>query len=364
MALLSDLPAELVEEIVSGLCIACTPVDRRCCYNSSCNCAEMDPADLARISALASLCLTSRHLNNIATRHLYHHVHGQKWWLLARTLLARKDLGHLIRSMRIGCCRPIGEDDCPPQVAAYYSSHCNKYLDALPESDRVDAMSRLDDDELYTGVSNIQIEILCGGLCGPNLETLEAVISYCEVFLYFAPSSMPRLRSVVFSHGDTMNGITLGAVAPLFRAAPNITRALFCMANSCPTLDSGRDAAPILPSLTSLEFQSSNFSGPSLVEILSACPNLETFRYEMGGAAVGCRQFTIQQAQDAFLARAVKLRSLCLDAGKNYNWERDWDAAEAGELGRLLAERGVRFEFNRPCDREDQVSTSRPFAPW
>ncbi|KAK4167835.1 hypothetical protein QBC43DRAFT_202808 [Cladorrhinum sp. PSN259] len=354
MALLTHLPVELVEEIVAGLCIACTPIETRCCYNSNCYCAEMGPADLARISALASLCLTSRHLNNIATRHLYHHVHGQQWWLLARTLLSRKDLAQLIRSMRIGFGRGVNEADCPPQVVAYYNSQRKIYLDALPENYRNEAIYHLGNGKLYAGDGNIQIDIL-SSLC-PNLETLEAIISYFEVFRFCAPHSMPHLRSVVLSHSDTELGIDLGNVALLFRAAPNITHALFYMVNSCGKLDA------TLPKLTSLDFQSSTFDGPSLVEILSTCPNLETFRYEMGGAIVGHEQFTIQEAQDVFLAHAVNLEWLCLEAGDNYNWEDEWDAAEASEMGELLAERGVRFEF-KPCDWEHQVDTSRPFAP-
>src|SRR5690349_11335034 len=168
MAIFSDLPVELIEEIVGGLCIACTPIETRCCYNSSCNCAEMGPADLARISALASLCLTSHHLNNIATQHLYHHVHGQQWWLLARTLLSRKDLAQLIRSIRIGFDRGVNESDCPPQVVAYYNSRHRIYLETLSENDCNKAISHLDINELYAGSGNIQIEIL-SSLC-PNLE--------------------------------------------------------------------------------------------------------------------------------------------------------------------------------------------------
>ncbi|KAG7289930.1 hypothetical protein NEMBOFW57_006307 [Staphylotrichum longicolle] len=311
-------------------------------------------ADLAHISALASLCSTSRHLNNIATRHLYHHVRGKHWWRLARTLLARKDLAHRIRSMRIPSVTGVEEADCPPQVVAYYDSQRKIYLDAFLGDDRDEAMFHLGDDELYKGGGNIPVEIL-SSLC-PNLETLESDIYYFGTFRFCAPHSMLHLRSIALSHNDTRYGMSLEHVAPLFRAAPNITHALFCMVSSCDKLD------VTLPKLISLDFRKSTFSGSSLVDILSACPNLKTFRYEMGSAMVGDEQFTLREARDVFLAHAPKLESLCLDTSDNEIWKEDWDEAEASEVGGLFAERGVWLAF-KPSIWGRRVRTSRPFAP-
>lgn len=283
--------------------------------------------------------MVSRQLNDTATRHLYHHVHGQRWWLLARTLLARNDLARVIRSIRIGFYWTGDEIGCPPEVAAYYKSQRKIYLDALPEDARREAMSRLSEDELDTGSNtNIQANVLCS-LC-PNLETLGAIIGYFDVFRFSAPDSMPLLRKIALSHADTELGIDLQNVAALFRAAPNITHAVFHMASACSTLD-----GVSLPKLTSLEFQSSALDAPLLVEILSVSVNLEILRYEMGGACVGYDQFGIQEAQAAFLTHAPNLKSLSLEAGDNDNWDEDWDAAEAGEMGKVLEKHGVQFEF-------------------
>lgn len=65
----------------------------------------------------------------------------------------------------------------------------------------------------------------------------------------------------------------------------------------------------------------------------------------MGGACVGYDQFGIQEAQAAFLTHAPNLKSLSLEAGDNDNWDEDWDAAEAGEMGKVLEKHGVQFEF-------------------
>jgi hypothetical protein len=213
------------------------------------------------------------------------------------------------------------------------------YLDALPEDKRHEAMYQLTEDGLYTGSNNnIQVDIICS-LC-PNLEGLEAIIDYFDVFRFSAPNFMPLLRRIALSHADTELGIDLENVAALFRAAPNITHAVFHMVNRCSKLDD-----VTLPKLTSLEFQSSTFDEPSLVKILSVCPNLETLRYEMGGASVGYEQFSIGEAQDAILAHAPNLKSLSLEAGDNDNWDEEWNAADADEMRKVLEKRGVQFEL-------------------
>jgi hypothetical protein len=333
MGLFSNLPAELLEAIVAGLCIECRGGEERCCFSYNC-CTNTHPDDVKRISALASLCLTSRKLNSVATRHLYHHLDGRRWWLTARTLLARKDLAQLTKSIRT-CFHPgIDQVDCSPEVLAYFHSHRRAYLDRSIEDGYY---SNLKDEELYNADQNIPFDLLTS-LCR-HLETLQSFIGGFETFYFCTPQSHPRLRFIALSYGDTEYGFNLKHVAPLLGAAPNLTTALFNMASSCSWLDM------TLPNLTSLEFQSSTFNGPSLVNILSACPNLETFRYEMGGALVGYEQFSISEARDAFFAHAPRLKKLSLEAGDNDHCDEDWEDDEAEEFGRLLKERGVEFEY-------------------
>ncbi|KAK4465369.1 hypothetical protein QBC42DRAFT_313635 [Cladorrhinum samala] len=356
---LSGLPAELLEEIVAGFCMACTPIERRCCYDPNfCDCIRKHPNDLTRISALVSLCLTSRRLNGIATRHLYHYVHGPRWWLLVRTLLARADLAQLIRNMRLSeYNRSVNRDDCPAEVMAYYQSQAEIYLDTLPESDRGDARG-LDERTLCDGKINVQLEILLSGLC-PNLETLEAVISWGAAFRFCVPGSMPHLRRLVLSHGDTEGGFELKTMAPLFRAAPNLASAVFFMAyHSCEEEELCEGLGATLPKLTSLDMHSGILDNAGLKELLSACPSLEDFRYEMcnrGLSYSDTSHFAIAESQGVFLTCAPNLRSLSLEVGINDMWEDgQWDRGELDELGRVMAERGVRFVF-KSDDPEDGI---------
>ncbi len=73
------LPVELVDEIFKWLCPHCVKY--------------------GRANALLQLTRTCKRLNAAATPHLYHHPLTPRWWLLARTLIARPDLGLHVRSL-------------------------------------------------------------------------------------------------------------------------------------------------------------------------------------------------------------------------------------------------------------------------
>lgn len=336
-----DLPLELVEGIVAALCVECAPAEERCCFDSSCYCGDDHvKVNAERISSLASLCLTSRSLNSVATRHLYHRLPCKKWWLLARTLIARWDLAQLAKGMRFGNHGVVSKEDCPPEVLAYFEEEREAYLDGLPEGVRDEALDRLNENDLYTGNGNIELDIMTS-LC-PNLETLHATVGYFDVFRFCTLYSMKKLHSIALSHADTELGMHLGNFALLFEAAPNITNIIFHM------LASAGDLGFTLDKVTNLDLKWSTIGSESLVNVLSAFPNLETFRYGMGGALVGYDQFTAAEARDAFLVHAPNLKSVCLDAENNDQYDEEWDEAGMGELGQVLEQRGVRFEF-RPC---------------
>lgn len=337
MGLFSNLPAELVEEIVAAFCVECTPGEERRCFDANCGCRDDDHT--GAVASLASLCLTSRHLNSVATRHLYHRLHCNRWWLLARTLITRRDLAQVAKGMRFGNRGSVGKKDCPPEVLAYFEEQREAYLDGLPERMREGALSRREEeDDLYKGNGNIQLDIMTS-LC-PNLETLHASISYFDAFRFCKPQSMMSLHSIVLSHADTEYGIHLENAEPLFRAAPNITNMIFHMLASSDSLDFTLDK------VTTLDLQYSTIDGQSLVNVFMACPNLETFRYRMGGAIVSYEQFTVAEARDAFLAHAPNLKSVCLDSESNDQCSDEWDGSEMEDMGRMLEERGIRFEFS------------------
>ncbi|KAJ4289413.1 hypothetical protein N0V88_006893 [Collariella sp. IMI 366227] len=146
------------------------------------------------------------------------------------------------------------------------------------------------------------VDILAS-LC-PNLKTLYAITGYFDVFRFYRPDSMPSLHSVVLSYVDTELGINMKNAAPLFRAAPSITKMIFYM------LSSSDNLGFTLDKLTSLELQRSTLDGESLVNIL-------VVYYGMGDALVSYELFTTDEARAAFFEHGPKLNTLRLDAKDN-----------------------------------------------
>ncbi|KAK4039903.1 hypothetical protein C8A01DRAFT_16203 [Parachaetomium inaequale] len=343
---LGILPGELVEAVVTALCVYCSPGEGRCCLNSNCTCLDGDPTDRSRISALASLCLTSRKLNAAATRHLYHVLPSRKWSLLARTLLARKDLARLAKALRVGFCFSADGSHSSPELDSYFSEQLGAYLDSLSSDKRTQIRQRLPRENLFPESNNAALDIMVS-LC-PNLETLEAILEYLEVFRFCPPNSMPRLQTVVLSHGDTEGGIHLRNLEPLFLAAPNITSLTLYM------VDERGGIQATLEKLTHLDFQCSAFDAATLASVLAACPSLESLKYETGGPTVGYNEFTLPEARDAVLAHAApSLKLFRLSAGDNDMRDEGWYERDLPEMERVLVGRGIRFEF---CPRKGDGS--------
>jgi hypothetical protein len=347
MAQFSNLPVELVDAILQALCLGCTPPeDDGChtCYSPICCCSAGSPADNSRVAALAALCLTSRQLNSLATVHLYHRpICDDRMALLARTLLARKDLALLVKDLRVGEVQ-FDPSQLDPETAAHFTRQFQAYQDGLSDDERESAgpdRLPLGQNGQLSHESPVTIDIM-SSLC-PNLKTLHATLGYFEGFRLCTPQSMPHLQTVTISHSDTELGIDLATAIPLFRAAPNITRMAFYMIAGCSDL-----GGVTLDKVTSLDFQNSSFSSDALTLILTAFPNLETFKYECGGASVGYDQFTLREAKAAFLAHAPKLNLVRLAAMDRTFDDLEWadDAAVRG-LESALAARGTRLEFDR-----------------
>jgi hypothetical protein len=348
MAQFNNLPVELVDAILQALCLNCTPPEDdgcRTCYSPICHCSAEEPADCSRVAALAALCRTSRQLNSLAIVHLYHRpICDSRMALLARTLLARKDLASLVRDLRIGEVH-FDPSQLDPETAAHFTRQFQAYLDALSEDERESATAHsepLDKNGQFSDDAYVAVDIM-SSLC-PNLETLHATLSYFEGFRLCAPQSMPHLRTVALSHADTELGIDLATAITLFRAAPNITRMTFYMISACSNL-----ADVVLDKVTHLDFRNSALSSDALSLILAACPNVETFKYQCGGACIGYEQFTLREAKDAFLAHALpRLRLLHLSAFEHVVLDEEWgDKAAERELEGAMTARGTRFELDR-----------------
>lgn len=146
-------------------------------------------------NGLASLCLVLRRLNEFTTARLYRDLDdfyiNTGWWLLARTLVARRDLAALVKYLDL-VKLTIPDDDLPlpsqPEVETYYAN-----LLALDQDDG------LPEDGLTSSDPDIVAEAataLMASLC-PNLETLKCLSYYANedgpMFGLCTPVSMPNL---------------------------------------------------------------------------------------------------------------------------------------------------------------------------
>ncbi|KAH6838330.1 hypothetical protein B0I37DRAFT_387523 [Chaetomium sp. MPI-CAGE-AT-0009] len=333
---IGDLPVELADQIIRPFCIYCTPGGEG---------SRRNYIETTRIKSLASLCLMSRYLNATATRHLYHYLPGRKWPLIARTLLARSDLAQTVKAL--GLCDYWNSDPSlsSPELVSYYTQQLQTYEDGLPHlmkqgfrySLRLHSMPDRDN----TFCDNAPVDIVAS-LC-PNLESVEATLRVYYAFKFSQPASLPRLRTAVFHHCDTENGISLETLQPLFRAAPNLTSLTFNR-----VVDGHGGFDPPLAQLTHLHFRRSAFGVVALMDILRSCPRLVSFTYVWGGIRVGDHQFSLGETRDAVLAYApasLELFRLSL-AGNGVGWVDMWNDGEVAETTRRLGERGIRFQFS------------------
>jgi hypothetical protein len=273
--------------------------------------------------------------------------------LLARTLLARRDLAQRVRVLRIDewdegvLFDPSDFSRIAPEVLTYFNPQFQAYLDSLSQEEReeiayspspvpLEKQPGPEDDRDHS--LNISVDILTS-LC-PNLEALYTDTADLDVFRLCTPRSMMRLQTVVVSHyynrmSDTMSRTE--SLARLFRAAPNVSDITLHAVRKCP------DPGHALDHVRSLDLRASVLGHGELVKFFSMCPNLETFRYEAGRPSTWRDHFSLPRAQDAIFAHTPRLKLLSLSIA--FDGRFAWDHACAREMKRVLAERGIVFEY-------------------
>ena len=122
---LAKLPPELLDQVLEE-------VETDPCH-LSCMDARLHNSGTRNVNGLASLCLVSRQMSQLAIGRLYRDLRRYNaaywaWWLLARTLIERRDLAGLVRHLDIVRPPILKYPPLPlPEVAAYYAK-----LVALP----------------------------------------------------------------------------------------------------------------------------------------------------------------------------------------------------------------------------------------
>ncbi|KXX78239.1 hypothetical protein MMYC01_206474 [Madurella mycetomatis] len=328
-----SLSLELVQEIVDQLCLHCTSPEPWQRIYEELGILKRDRKTDSHIATLTSLCLTSRWLNDIATRRLYHRPSCAKWWLLARTLIARRDIAQYVKQLNIGDFLPP-DTSIPREVSEYYIEKRLPHVQALPEAEHANFLADIE-EKVTSGEINTVVNILIS-LC-PNLENLDTTISYFEVFSFCLPQSIAAVKNLAVNYEDLECGIRFEGLMAFFLAAPNLT-AIHCFAlEIC-------DGLPLtLDHVTLLDLQDSCISTDSLANILRACPRLETLKYIAGGPSFGDEQFDPQDAKDVILEHAPNLKYFNLDMIKDTT--RGWDEEVFSDARKGLAERNIDFLF-------------------
>lgn len=374
MASLQGLPTELLEHIIGSFCLRCTypppcQCTPRCIYISpNWTCATRqhlatpwDRDRKGRTLALHALCLTSRRLQDTATRHLYHHPDTTKWWLLARTLLDQPALAQHIKTLSFpeNFDDPPSKASLPPQVLSHYQAKLDSYFATAPatvpehEHEGSPRERHLQNQaHVWEAYGSNDAIALVASLC-PAAERFAAVVNHgseAGLLGLCLPGSLPALRRVEVSHWDTENGICLEVLVPLCRAAPGL-EVLGChaLSDESEAGEAGMGGVT-MAGLRRVDFVNSAMGAGALGDLLRACPGLEMFGYEAGGACIGYKQFTPSQARDLMMEHGGRLKRVVMDLSMaEHCWDDvedewlPWDEEETEEVVEAFKERGVDF---------------------
>ncbi|KAJ4302566.1 hypothetical protein N0V88_002716 [Collariella sp. IMI 366227] len=285
-------------------------------------------------SILASLALTSHRLHALVTPILYHRPATSRWWLLARTLLARPDLAAHVRHLSLPDDHEWLEDeaDAGEEVVAYWKTTLAAYIASLPPGGHV---SNFAPERRLAESSEDYAMPVVASLC-PKVECIEAVVG---------------LRILALAHADTEMGIGLEALAVLASAAPGLE----VLRGKC-IADEGMRAGTGSPgwggamaNVREVEMQWSAVSADSLKVLMRACPKMETLVYHAGGSMVGDVQFDPDEVRDVLLERAGTLKKVALELGES-EWM-GWDEPEEREIVEQFQQKGIELVvgFDEPA---------------
>ncbi|RKU43620.1 hypothetical protein DL546_002790 [Coniochaeta pulveracea] len=253
---LALLPVEMVDAIFSNLCSVCSSCashEDEIDINNQVTAASMVDKSLGG-KALRSLCLTSQYLSPIAMRHRYHCLSFDPLRRrLVQTLLDRPDLACLVK--KVWAYRPL-------------SNWCAEYFQQV--------FRQAQGKSFQEGMS------ILGRLCAllPNLERLTAHHHQFNEGNGM-PLSMPKLRELRLlsmprakSYPGETELIDVRDLAPLFRAAPNITDLYLQFPASYRPV-----GGLTLDHVTKLELDQAHMDVACLTSFLRLCPNVETLKY-------------------------------------------------------------------------------------
>ncbi|MBE3046338.1 hypothetical protein IMZ48_28150 [Candidatus Bathyarchaeota archaeon] len=311
---MAALDLDVLNAIIVTFCPYCTPREylSELTYRS----AHCPPSyqgrdeEHRRIQALAALCLTSKQVGTLATRHLYHRPTATSWPLLARTLIERPDLARRVKHLNTRNWAGIPgmlDNSFPPEVARHWSSKVAypvEMWDSEDEDSEGEDGKYEDGEEGLSQAGNIALDIVVA-LC-PELEELDAVLDGGDAFALLEPGSLPRLRTVAVVGKWKLFGMCPVELWRLPTAAPNV--------HTLVGWQIGLSYRQIpLESITHLRLGSSCLQIDSLRHTLMCFPQLESFEFRAGYISAGGVQFTPLEAQEVLAELAPRLKGLVLN---------------------------------------------------
>ncbi|KAK4164672.1 hypothetical protein QBC43DRAFT_317312 [Cladorrhinum sp. PSN259] len=340
MVYFPELPAEIIAEILDSICPECT--------NGGIHSHGDEPHPA---KTFASLCVTSKHLKEFAVKRLYRRPDCRKWWLLGRTLVARRDLGELVRQLYLDEPELAWLDNSKrdgqelEELEEYYLERRDPAI--YPPISQSSLWGRFN-ETLYDFGANAHIDVILS-LC-PNVELLHSTIWFFDAFGFCKPQSLQRLKHIKIIRADTEGSLDIGECKHLFLAAPNLEAMEFVDAGSVQGRNSSSSKVLLdrvkLDRVTQISFERSGLDAEGLRTILRWTPNVQRINYEHIDTQPG--QFTPREALQVLgdEGMAKQLREFTFeideDVGQDlWGWG---DEDELKALEREFKERGIRFK--------------------
>jgi hypothetical protein len=355
MLSLDHLPVELIDQIAGCLCHDCTPghPQIRDAWGS-----EDDREKRQKVStvvALAHLCRTSKKLSAIATPHLYHRPAEGKWWLLARTLIARPDLASHVRHLFDDSLwrhvfvlfNPEMMLDFPEEVLWGHFSG-SEVIRAIKDNFKTKDFGREVGLSLHSWGKSDVLDMMVS-LCA-NVREVAAEINSPEIFTRSIPGSLRDLRHVNFKHRESRERerMPLNLLGCIATVAPRVTTL------TCETVKQNTENMMTMPTfarLVELRLEDAAIGLEPLRKFLVACPNLRSFSYRAGGQNsvfndYVLEQFTPLEAQQAVVCHAPNLTSFALDMPNTHVNGPYWSFDMIRSLSELTKLERLTLDFN------------------
>ncbi|KAL1837888.1 hypothetical protein VTJ49DRAFT_3292 [Mycothermus thermophilus] len=330
--------------------------------------------DRSCYAALKSLCLTSRRFHSVAICRLYRHLKcRQKWWLLARTLVARPDLAAHARLLEYGHSQhnhlaprkgaELDELKRDGLLVAAFLRRRRAYLATLQQTSDGASDDAADDgtfeDDTFNDDGSDDNSTVCTEI---SLKEDESE-NVCLENLFKTQHNLPLdLITSLLSNLESLNVWIWPGPAfrflNLFRAAGDKFKSIdgFNIGPCEPLTNRGQDASSsplIRPGVTHIKFGGSCLGPRGLRNLLTAFPNVTHLSTDWCGSCVK-REDPIPFEELGQVLRDYAPRLQSFDYNARTYWGNQFSPEAMENLIQDLAARGIKCWIEKPksdCQR-------------